>query len=136
MFNFLSRFSPQIYAALRIVAGLMFMFHGSQKLLRWPPEPQMPNPLPPLLVVAGWIEMVGGAMIAVGLFTSLVAFICSGLMAAAYFMGHAPEGWNPVVNKGELAVLYCFLFLFMAAYGSGAFSLDGLIRRRPNSSST
>jgi putative oxidoreductase len=124
----LKKFEPQTYALLRIVAGVMFAMHGSMKLLGWP---AMPNGgggggLPPMMMVAGVIELVGGVMIAIGLLTSIAAFIASGEMAGAFFIGHAPHGLNPLTNQGELAVLYCFLFLFMAARGSGIWSVDSM----------
>lgn len=119
----LTRFSPQAFALLRIVAGLMFLLHGTQKLLKWP-EGGHAGALPPLLVAAGVIELVCGLLIAIGLFGGIAAFIASGQMAAAYFIGHASGSFWPVVNKGELAVLYCFLFLFVAAHGSGIWSVD------------
>ena len=128
----IGRFSPQAFALLRIVSGLMFMFHGSQKIFGWPPG-QMPHPLPPILLVGGWIELVGGLLILVGLFTGIVAFICSGEMAAAFWMVHVAKSHgelNPLVNQGELAVVYCFLFLYIAAHGAGIWSLDGILRKR------
>ena len=127
--KFLDSWSPHLLALLRVVAGLMFMEHGCMKLLHFP-APMMPGALPPMLMVAGVIELVGGALIAVGLFAGIAAFIASGQMAVAYFMAHAPNGPWPIQNKGELAVLYCFLFLFIAARGSGSPSLDGLLRKR------
>jgi putative oxidoreductase len=124
----LGRFAEPIYAMLRIVTGLLFASHGSQALLNFPPAE--PHALPPLILVGKVIELVGGILIAVGLQTSIAAFITSGQMAYAYWVyHHAKGGFWPVVNKGELAVLYCFVFLFMAAKGSGAWSVDGLIRR-------
>ena len=128
----LGRFTPQLFALLRIVAGLMFAIHGAQKLLGWPPMPAgMGGKLPPLMLVAGTIELVGGLMIAIGLFADWAAFIASGEMAAAFFMGHAlpHHVLNPIVNKGEPAVLYCFVFLFIAGYGAGIWSVDGARRR-------
>jgi putative oxidoreductase len=119
----LGRYASQTYALLRIVAGLMFAMHGSQKLLGFPPG--MEGPLPPLMMVAGTIELVCGLLIAVGLFTSYAAFLASGQMAAAYFMAHASRGPLPILNQGELAVVYCFLFLYFAAQGSGIWSVDG-----------
>ncbi|HET7710672.1 MAG TPA: DoxX family protein [Thermoanaerobaculia bacterium] len=127
MERLLGRFEPHLFALLRIVAGLMFALHGTQKLLGWP-EARPMRQLPPLIMTAGLIETVGGLMIALGLFGSIAAFICSGQMAVAYFWRHAPDGFWPTVNKGELAVLYCFLFLFIAAYGSGIWSIDSLRR--------
>jgi len=119
----LGRYAPQTYALLRIVAGLMFAMHGSQKLLGFPAG--MAGPLPPLMVVAGVIELVCGLLIAAGWFTSYAAFLASGQMAAAYFLGHAIRGPLPILNQGELAVVYCFLFLYFAAHGSGIWSVDG-----------
>lgn len=87
-----------------------------------------PPPLQPILVVAGWIELVGGLLIAVGLFTRLAAFISSGTMAVAYFMVHAPNGFFPLLNQGEKAVFYCWIFLFIFFYGPGQWSIDALIR--------
>jgi putative oxidoreductase len=116
------RFSPTAYALLRIVAGLMFALHGSAKLLGFPES--MGHQLPPLMMAAGVIELVGGLMIAFGVFASCAAFVASGEMAVAYFMGHmAKGGFWPTVNKGELAVLYCFVFLYIAATGPGIWSV-------------
>ena len=97
--------------------------HGTQKLFGWPGD-RDPAELASLMGVAGIIELVGGIMIMIGLFGSIAAFICSGQMAVAYFMMHAPKDWNPLVNDGEKAVLYCFLFLYIAALGSGIWSVD------------
>ena len=126
----LNRYAPQTYAILRIVAGLMFAVHGSQKLLGWPSMAGRGGGLPPLMMAAGVIELVGGLMIAAGLLTSVVAFLASGEMAVAYFMAHAPQGPIPLLNKGELAVLYCFVFLYFAANGSGIWSIDAARRPR------
>ncbi len=128
MERFLGRFEPQIYAILRIMSGLLFTLYGTQKLFDWPSK-VMDGPLPPIVMAAALIELIGGLMIALGLFGSFAAFICSGQMAFAYFIGHAPNGFWPVVNKGELAVLFCFLFLFVAARGSGIWSVDSLRRK-------
>ncbi len=127
----IGRFAPQTFALMRIVTGLLFACHGSQKLLGWPP-PQggMGGPLPPLMLAGGIIELVGGLLIAAGFLTGWVAFIASGEMAVGYFMAHFPQGWIPLVNKGELAVVYCFVFLFIAAHGGGVWSIDSLMRRR------
>jgi putative oxidoreductase len=132
MAELIGRFSAQTFAILRIVAGLMFAMHGTQKLFGYPPMPKgMSGPLPPLMMVAGGIELVCGILIAIGFFTGIVAFIASGEMAAAYFMGHASQGpfW-PLENQGELAVLYCFLFLFVAAHGASIWSVDNALRRK------
>ena len=132
MERFLGKYSPQLYAILRIIAGLMFAMHGTQKLFGWPPPPPgLPSPLPPMLMAAAILELVLGLLIAIGFFTSYAAFIASGEMAVAFFMGHVmPKGsLLPHVNGGELAVLYCFLFLYMAAAGSGIWSVDAAMRR-------
>jgi putative oxidoreductase len=118
MERILGRLAPRIYAVLRIVAGLMFAVHGAQKLLGLFGGPQVP--LMSQLGLAGVIELIGGLLIAIGLFTSIAAFIASGEMAAAYFIAHAPRGLLPIQNGGELAVLYCFLFLYIAARGTVA----------------
>ena len=123
----LSRFDAPIYAILRIVSGLMFAFHGAQKIFG--AFGGTAQPLVSQMGLAGIIELVGGLLIAIGLFTGLAAFIASGEMAAAYFMAHAPRGPLPIQNQGELAVLYCFLFLYISARGSGIWSADGAGRR-------
>ena len=131
MAEVIGRFSAQTFALLRIVTGLMFAMHGTQKLLGWPPMPKgMSGPLPLLMKVGGCIELVGGLLIAIGLFTGIAAFIASGEMAVAYFMAHAPHGFWPLQNQGELAVLYCFVLLFIAAHGGGIWSIDNAIRGR------
>jgi putative oxidoreductase len=122
-----SRFVAPTYTLFRLVAGLMFVCHGAQKLFGLFGIPRMTAPM---MVAAGVIELVGGILIAAGLFASFAAFLASGEMAVAYFMAHAPHAFLPIVNHGELAVLYCFAFLFIAASGSGAWSLDALIWRR------
>jgi putative oxidoreductase len=121
----LGRFSPYIYAALRIVAGLAFAQHGAQKLFGVLGAKQA-APLMSQMGLAGVIEFVGGIMIALGLFTSPVAFLASGEMAWAYFQAHAPRSFWPIQNGGELAVLYCFIFLYFAAVGSGKLSIDSI----------
>jgi putative oxidoreductase len=122
------RYSAQAYALLRIVFGLLFLCHGLSKLVGWPvPRPGLP---PEILWAAGGLEGVGGALIAAGLFTRLAAFVCCGEMAVAYFRVHAPRAFIPTVNGGELAVLYCFAFLFVAAHGPGIWSADGSRGRR------
>lgn len=129
--TFLDRWAPQIHAALRIVAALLFMEHGLMKLFAFPAaQPGVPSPLPMILVAAAVIEVAGGALIALGLFTRLVAFVCSGEMAVAYFMGHASKGFWPALNMGEGAILFCFIFLFLAAAGPGAWSIDGSMGKR------
>ena len=118
----LGRVTEPAYAFLRIVAGLMFAMHGAQKLLGMFGGHQMPMMTLPWF--AGVIEVIAGIMIAVGLFTSIAAFIASGEMAFAYFIAHAPKSWNPLANGGELAVLYCFLFLYIATRGGGRWSVE------------
>ena len=125
----LTRFSAHTYALLRIVSGLMFAMHGTQKLFGWPGGGNTVQ-LASLMGLAGIIEFVAGLMIAAGFRTGIAAFIASGQMAFAYFIQHAPSGLYPILNRGELAVLYCFLFLFISAYGSGIWSVDGGGRRR------
>jgi putative oxidoreductase len=120
--NFLAKWEPYAYAALRIVAGLMYSCHGAQKLFGvLGGQSQLHNPM---MLVAGIIEFVGGLLIVIGLFTRIAAFLASGEMAAAYFMVHARGGLFPIVNKGELAVVYCFLFLFIATHGAGKYGID------------
>jgi putative oxidoreductase len=122
MQRFLGRHAEFAYALLRVVAGLMFAMHGTQKLFAFPPGGHQP-PMGSLFWVGGLIELVAGLLIAIGLFTSWAAFLASGEMAVAYFMVHAKDGFWPIVNKGELAVLYCFVFLYMACRGGGRYSV-------------
>ena len=121
----LGNFRPQAFALLRIMTGLLFAVHGTQKLFSFPAG--MPGGPPSLTSMGGIsaiIELVGGLMVALGIFASCAAFVCSGEMAVAYFMAHAAKGgfW-PILNKGELAVLYCFVFLYIAAEGPGIWSV-------------
>ena len=127
MERFLGRFTPHLFAILRFLAGVMFLLHGTQKLFSWP-APGPPS-LTPLQLAGGWIELVCGALIAVGFLGSWAAFLASGEMAVAYFMFHAPKGFYPTMNDGEVAVLYCFLFLYIAAHGSGIWSVDSALWR-------
>ncbi len=122
------RFGPYAYALLRIVAGLTFAMHGSQKLLGYPPA-GFAGHLPPLMLISGTIELVCGVLILTGFFSRVPALLASGEMASAYFMAHFPRGFWPIVNRGELAVVYCFLFLYIAAQGPGKWSLDALLHR-------
>lgn len=112
-------------AILRIVAGLLFLEHATQKFLAFPVPFPVPPPLPPMLIGAGVIELVGGLLITLGLFTRLAAFIAAGEMAAAYFITHFPRSFWPAANMGEAAILFCFVFLYIAAAGPGAWSVDG-----------
>lgn len=123
MLDFMKSYEPQTYAAMRIVTGLLFLWHGTGKLFGFPtPAPDAPAFV---LYVAGPIELVGGVLVMIGLFTRPAAFLCSGLMAAAYWMAHGTQALLPILNQGELAALYCFVFLFIAARGAGIWSLDG-----------
>ena len=119
--------SPRLLGLLRIILGFLFLQHGTAKLFG-APHVAMFDGLQLLSVMgaAGVIELVGGSLLLVGLFTRPVAFILSGQMAAAYFIAHAPAGFLPILNGGEMAVMYCFTFLYFAAAGGGAYSLDGL----------
>jgi putative oxidoreductase len=119
---------PRMLAVLRIVAALLFLEHGSQKLLGFPAGG---HPLPTLFSLFGFsglLELVGGLFLLLGLFTRPVAFLLAGEMAFAYFMAHAPRSFFPVNNGGDAAILYCFIFLYLTAAGAGAFSLDGAMR--------
>ena len=127
-FDKLSDYQPHLLALLRVVAGLLFLSHGLVKLFGFP-EGAMPGqmPLASLMGVGAVIELVTGALLVLGLFTRPAAFIASGEMAVAYWMFHAPSGFYPILNQGELAALYSFLFLYVAASGPGAFSLDRIL---------
>jgi putative oxidoreductase len=118
-----STWMPYLLSVLRIGAALGFLHHGTSKFFALPPFP-MEGPLPPLLMAAGAIELVGGVLLAIGLFTRPVAFIASGMCAVGYFLMHAGKGFFPSVNGGEAIMLYCFVFLFLAAAGGGAWSAD------------
>jgi putative oxidoreductase len=139
---------PRMLSILRIIVGFLILAHGTQKLLNYPPPPPQPPPCPqqaaqpqppppPAIVLflakaSGWFEFFGGLLILFGLFTRPTAFIMSGFMAVAYFMAHAPGGFWPIVNKGEPAVLYCFVFLYLSVAGGGPWSVDKLLRRGPD----
>jgi putative oxidoreductase len=143
----LDSMAPKFLSLLRIISGLLFLQHGLQKIFHFPP----PLPTPPAPVVAaaasaatkvvahgapwfvkpaGYIELVGGILIVLGLFTRGAAFICSGEMAFAYFMSHAPKSFYPVLNGGDLAIEYCFLFLYFVFSGPGPFSIDQLMKKK------
>jgi len=127
MKSFMSQYSSHCYALLRIVAGFLFLWHGVQKLFGFPAA--MPPGVPAFITyVAGPIELVGGILIMIGLFTNYAAFLASGLMAFAYWMAHGTKALLPLQNNGELAALYCFVFLFIASQGSGVWSVDSLRR--------
>jgi putative oxidoreductase len=132
-FTWADNWTPRAHGLLRIVVGYMFLLHGTAKLFHTPHVSMFDNlQLMSLLGLAGVLEGVGGALILIGLFTRPVAFVLSGEMAAAYFMAHASQGNGliPMLNQGEGAVLYCFIFLFFAAAGAGAWSVDAM-RERP-----
>jgi putative oxidoreductase len=125
--------APRVLSILRIVAALLFFEHGTSKLLGFPPSDHSGPEFLSLSWVAGVLELVGGALLILGLFTRLVAFILSGEMAFAYWMAHAPQGSFPLANGGDAAILYCFVFLYLAFAGGGPWSLDALRRREPGS---
>ncbi|MBD8686741.1 DoxX family protein [Rhizobium skierniewicense] len=122
-FERLSRYQPYALAALRIITALLFIEHGTQKLFGFPVS-QMEGALPPMLLIAAILELVGGLLILVGLFTRPTAFVLSGLMAFAYFIAHAPKSIFPVLNGGDGAILFCFVFLYLVFAGAGALSVD------------
>ena len=120
--------TPYLLSILRAVSGLLFMQHGLQKVFGLLASKGQP-PIASMAGVAGVLELVGGALLILGLFTRPVAFLMSGTMAVAYFMAHAPGGFWPIINKGELAALYAFVFLYISAAGAGPLSLDALLSR-------
>ena len=121
--SFMSSFNSKGYALMRIVVGFLFLWHGTQKLFGFP-DP-MPAGVPAFIIyIAGPIELIGGTLVMIGLFTRWTAFLCSGLMAFAYWMAHGMKALLPIQNGGELAALYCFLFLFIATQGGGLWSVD------------
>ena len=126
----LHEWAPEIRSVLRIVAALLFLQHGSAKLLHAPAQAMFAHlQLMSLLGVQGIIELVGGGLLAIGLFSRPVAFILSGDMAVAFFMAHFPKSWLPILNGGDLAVLFCFTFLYLWVAGPGPWSLDALLHR-------
>ena len=126
-----SRFSGLALSLFRIMTALLFMQHGTQKLLGFPTAYTYGSTAPfTFMWFTGMLELVGGLLILIGLFTRPVAFILSGMMAVAYFMAHAPRGFFPIVNEGELAIMFCFGFLLLSAAGPGTPSADALLRRR------
>jgi len=123
MAAFMQRFGGQAYALMRIVTGFLFLWHGMSKLFAYP----KPSGAPEWVVYgAGPIELIGGTLIMIGLFTRPAAFMASGMAAAGYFIVHARQGFLPIMNGGETIVLYCFAFLFISAHGAGIWSMDGL----------
>jgi putative oxidoreductase len=121
--GFLDKYGSQILGITRIIVGLLFLEHGLMKLVGFP-APMGAGPLPPLMLVGGTIEIVGGGLVAIGFFSRFAAFICSGMMAVAYFMAHFPRGIYPALNGGDAAILFCFIFLYLAAAGPGAFAVN------------
>jgi putative oxidoreductase len=122
--------APRLLSILRIMAGLLLLQHGTAKLLKFPVVPSMVNVnLSSMSGIAGFFELIGGVLLVIGLFTRPVAFILSGMTAVAYFYAHYPRGFFPVLNGGELAALYCFAFLYLAAAGPGPWSVDAARRK-------
>jgi putative oxidoreductase len=126
--RFTAPWAPTMLSVLRLVSGLIFMAHGTQKLLNFPPAARAVD-LSTLPGMAGFFELIGGALIALGLFTRPAAFICSGVMAVAYFTVHAPRSFFPVINGGDAAILYCFVFFYIFFAGPGPWSVDRILRR-------
>ena len=123
--GFLDNYGSLILGITRIVVGLLFLEHGTAKLLHFPVVPMFASgSLPPMLLASGVVELVGGALVALGFFSRIAAFICSGQMAVAYFMAHFPTNFFPILNGGELAIVYCFVFLYLAAAGPGSLALN------------
>lgn len=123
----IQRWTPELLSILRIVSAGSFFTHGTMKLFAWPAP--FEYPMNAMLYVAGTLEVAGGILLVAGLFTRPIAFLLSGLMAFAYFIAHSPQGFFPVLNHGEAAMLYCFVFLYIAAAGPGSFSIDALAGR-------
>ena len=121
--KFLDKYQEHTYAMMRIIAGFLFLWHGTQKFFNFPIEFPY-GPLNPVMGAAGAIESIGGLLIMIGLFTRPVAFLCSGTMAVAYWMVHGTNNFFPIANGGELAAMYCFVFLAIAAHGAGIWSVD------------
>jgi len=128
--TFLREHESQVYALLRIVTGFLFLWHGVQKVIGFPPSPPPPADVPATIIaiitwIAGPIELVGGTLVMIGLFTRPAAFLSSGLMAVAYWMAHGTQALLPIQNGGEPAAIYCFVFLYIAARGAGPWSVEG-----------
>jgi putative oxidoreductase len=129
--DFWSSWTPHVLSLLRIMSALLVLQHGTAKLLKFPYNPSYDGiQVLSLIWFAGLLELVFGSMLAVGFFTRFAAFVLSGEMAFAYFMGHAPRGFFPLLNNGNLAVLYCFVFFYLAFAGPGPWSVDAMARRR------
>lgn len=129
--RFCAAWSSRVLSLLRVMSALLVLQHGTAKLLGFPIHPQMNNAaMFSLSWTAGVFELIGGALLVLGLFTRPVAFIMSGMTAFAYFIAHAPKSFYPLLNGGELAALYCFVFFYLAFAGGGSLSLDALMRRK------
>jgi putative oxidoreductase len=127
----LEKSQAELLSVLRIMSGLLFLQHGTQKMLSFPSFPDAPPGWPEFMSLswfAGVIELIGGTLIALGFMTRVAAFICSGQMAVAYFYAHAPNSFFPLINNGDAAILYCFVFLYLAAAGPGPWSIDAMLR--------
>jgi putative oxidoreductase len=128
--GFLKGWTPQLLSIFRIMTALLFLEHGTAKFLHFPHVPMYDGvTVGSLPGVAGILELVGGLLLAIGLFSDIVAFILSGEMAVAYFLAHAPQGFFPILNMGELAIMYCFAFLYLAAAGPGPWSVDAIRKK-------
>lgn len=126
-----AKYQPVVLSLLRFVTGLLFLQYGLAKLFKWPPVPMFEKvELFSLYGAAGSLELIGGSLLVLGLFTRPVAFIVAGEMAFAYFMGHAPRGFFPILNNGGLAIMFCFTFLYLAFAGGGPISLDAMLRKK------
>lgn len=126
-----AKWAPRVLAILRIVTALLFLEHATMKFLQFPaPIPGVTYPLPAIMLLAGAIEVIASVLIIVGFQTRIAAFVASGEMAAAYFMAHAPHGFWPALNMGEPAILFCFVFLYLAVQGGGGWALDNVRRSR------
>jgi putative oxidoreductase len=129
--TFCAAWAPRLLSVLRIMSGLLLLQHGTAKLLKFPLVPPLANvPLASPPGIAGIMELVGGLLLIAGLFTRPTAFLLSGMTAVAYFMAHAGRGFFPILNGGELAVLYCFVFFYLAAAGAGPWSVDAALRKK------
>jgi putative oxidoreductase len=127
--DFLKPYTSQLLSVLRIMAGLLVLQHGTTKYLNFPVGPMNNASIQSMSGAAGLFELVCGALVVIGLFTRPAAFLLSGMTAVAYFFAHAPRGFFPILNAGELTALYCFVFLYLAAAGAGPWSLDRIIRK-------
>ncbi|MES2031853.1 MAG: DoxX family protein [Pseudomonadota bacterium] len=126
-----AKYQPVVLSLLRFMTGLLFLQYGLAKLFKWPPVPMFEKvELFSLYGAAGSLELIGGILLVLGLFTRPVAFIVAGEMAFAYFMGHAPRGFFPILNNGGLAIMFCFTFLYLAFAGGGPISLDAMLRKK------